>query len=86
MCFYVVKRLVMISIVVCSLHENLLKQLKDNIAQTIGVSFEVLVWQNKEASLGICEVYNRVATNASFPLFFSCMKMFHLIRLIGERI
>jgi Glycosyltransferase like family len=57
----------MISIVVCSLHENLLKQLKDNIAQTIGVSFEVLVWQNKEAALGICEVYNRVATNASFP-------------------
>jgi hypothetical protein len=57
----------MISIVVCSLSESLLNQLKKNVAETIGVQFEILVWENKQPNLGICEVYNQVAADASFP-------------------
>lgn len=57
----------MISIVVCSLNESLIKQLKESIGKTIGVNFEVLVWQNEAANLGICEVYNKVASRAAFP-------------------
>lgn len=57
----------MISIVVCSLNEGLLKQLKDNIERTIGVGFELLVWRNETTNLAICEVYNKLASGAVFP-------------------
>jgi hypothetical protein len=58
----------MLSIIVCSVNEEYLKKLKKNISETIGIEYELLVWDNRESNLGLCRVYNMMAANAKFPL------------------
>lgn len=58
----------MISIAICSVNNNLLQQVKENIAATIGVPHEILVWDNTRAHWGLCKVYNHLAASAQFEL------------------
>ncbi len=58
----------MISVIICSVNPQLLTAVKQNIAETIGVPFEVIAIDNRGSSAGICEVYNRGTAQASFDL------------------
>ena len=58
----------MLSVLVCSINDELLRQVKQNIADTVGVPYELLVWDNKASNDGICNVYNRLANDAQYPL------------------
>ena len=57
----------MLSLVVCSINPGYLEGLKKSVSDTIGVEHEWLVWDNRNANIGICEVYNKLAANARFP-------------------
>ena len=57
----------MLSIIICSLEDRLLQQVSKNIAETVGVTYEILVANNKDTNDGICKVYNRLAAQAKYP-------------------
>jgi hypothetical protein len=57
----------MISIIICSVNPAYLESLKLNILDTIAVSYELLVWDNKLENLPICKVYNQMAQKAAYP-------------------
>lgn len=48
----------MISIIICSRNNNLPKVLKDNISETIGVDYELVVIDNSENKYSIFSAYN----------------------------
>ncbi|HMU59984.1 MAG TPA: glycosyltransferase [Chitinophagaceae bacterium] len=56
----------MISIVICSINNLFLEQVKSSISETIGTEYELLVWDNLNEGLGICEVYNKMAKKANY--------------------
>ena len=56
----------MISVIVCSIKPHLLEQLKININKSIGVDYELLVYDNRNDRKGLCAVYNGLAKNANF--------------------
>lgn len=56
----------MISIVICSISPQFLLQVTRSIEETLGMPFEILAWDNRVNSLGICEVYNKMAVQAKF--------------------
>lgn len=56
----------MISLIICSREAKLLAQVKDNIAATIGVAFELIAIDNSEGRYGICEAYNLGAAQAQY--------------------
>ncbi len=56
----------MISIIICSVNQNYLKDVAENISNSIGVEYELLVWDNREAKKGLCEVYNMMAAKARY--------------------
>ena len=58
----------MISIVVCHRNPELLCQFRDNVAETIGVAYEIVVVDNRAGALGICEAYNRGAVRSRFEI------------------
>ncbi len=58
----------MITVVVCSVNPDLLLQLQNSLATTIGVEYELLVWDNRKEQRGLCEMYNSMAARARFPL------------------
>jgi hypothetical protein len=80
----------MISIVICSINENYLSQVKENISSTIGTEYELIVWDNLRDGLGICEVYNRMAKQARYDfvcflhedILFETINWGHKIRSI----
>jgi len=57
----------MISIVICSVNSTYLQNIRENITKTIGVEFELLVWDNVHGNKGLCEVYNLMAEKANYP-------------------
>ena len=57
----------MISVLICSIHPDLLSNVQENIRETIGVPFEILVSDNRINGKGICKVYNDLAQKAKFP-------------------
>lgn len=57
----------MVSIVICSVNTDYQAQVKQNVEDTIGVPYELLIWDNRLAKKGICEVYNTMAAKAQFP-------------------
>ena len=57
----------MLSLIICSINPVYLQQVKENIDSTIGVQYELLIWDNRETQKGICEVYNKMALQATFP-------------------
>jgi hypothetical protein len=58
----------MISILVCSVRPDLYQQLVKNVAKTIGVDYEILYYDNRKGSKGICEVYNLLAQDAKYKI------------------
>jgi glycosyltransferase involved in cell wall biosynthesis len=56
----------MISVVVCSINSELLRNLKKNISETIGVEYEMIAFDNTKESFGICKVYNLCAERAKY--------------------
>jgi len=56
----------MISVVICSINPELLSQVQQNISATIGVEYELLVWDNRVDKKGICGVYNQMAKQARY--------------------
>jgi hypothetical protein len=57
----------MISIIICSINPATLSELEKNIAETIGVPYEIIATDNRTSKQGICKVYNKAATKANFP-------------------
>jgi hypothetical protein len=58
----------MISIIVCSANAKLLAKLRFNIDATIGIAYELLVYDNRQKSKGIAEVYNQLASEAVYNI------------------
>ncbi|GAB2697332.1 hypothetical protein GCM10027037_21730 [Mucilaginibacter koreensis] len=58
----------MISIIISSANAAQLHQVKQNIAQTIGVPYEVIGIDNSTGSKGICQIYNEGTRQAAYDL------------------
>lgn len=58
----------MISIVVCHRSTDFLEQFKQNLANTIGVEYELIVVDNSQNSYGICQAYNIGGAQAQYNL------------------
>ena len=58
----------MISVIICSASVDFLTSIKSNIAKTIGVTFEVLAYDNSEGQRGICEIYNQGVKDANYEI------------------
>lgn len=57
----------MISIIVCSINENLFKKFAENVAITIGTSYEIIKIDNSANLYSLAEAYNHGAEKATFP-------------------
>ncbi|WP_316802707.1 glycosyltransferase [Pedobacter nototheniae] len=59
----------MISIIIASVDEKRLRDVKNNIKETIGVDYELISFDNGGVDkLGLCEVYNKGAIAAKYDL------------------
>lgn len=57
----------MLSIIICSRRTDLLKQVSENISQTVGVAHEIVVVDNQANTYNICQAYNLGASQSQFP-------------------
>jgi len=57
----------MISIIICSRYSNIPQSLKDNIAETIGVEYELIVIDNSTNKYSIFSAYNEGARRSKYP-------------------
>ncbi|SEW44698.1 Glycosyltransferase like family protein [Chitinophaga sp. YR573] len=57
----------MVSVIICSANKNRLALVKQNIADTIGANYELIVMEDA-ASTGICDAYNRAAEKALYEV------------------
>jgi glycosyltransferase involved in cell wall biosynthesis len=57
----------MLSIIVCSRDPEMLRQVSDNIKDTIGVAYEIIAIQNSGGRYGICQAYNIGAEKSKYP-------------------
>ena len=58
----------MISIIVCSANADLLAKLRLNVDATIGITYELLAYDNRLACKSIAEVYNQLASEAVYDI------------------
>jgi Glycosyltransferase like family len=58
----------MISVIICSVNPVLLASVKKNIAETIGVPYELISIDNSLNQYGICKAYNEGGSKARFPV------------------
>jgi len=58
----------MISVIICSADAKMLAAVSDKIAETIGVPYELIAFDNREENLGVCHVYNQGIKRAKYPL------------------
>lgn len=58
----------MISVIIASVNKDFLAHVSENIAQTIGVAFEIISFDNSSGSMGLCEVYNNGTKMANYDL------------------
>ena len=58
----------MISVIISSGNNELLSRVKLNIAQTIGVPFEIISTANGNGDMGICSVYNESVFKAKYEI------------------
>lgn len=56
----------MISVIVCSIDENLFNRFSESLAKTIGVEYEVVKIENQRKKLPLAKAYNKGAIKASF--------------------
>ncbi len=57
----------MFSIIICSINKSYLDALKINIGETIGLPYELLIWDNLVSPKPIAEVYNILGKQARYP-------------------
>ena len=57
----------MLSIIICSKHKELKKDLVSNLEKTVGVRFELIHIDNSEGKYSIFEAYNSGITHSKFP-------------------
>jgi glycosyltransferase involved in cell wall biosynthesis len=62
----------MISIIICSKNECLLKKVSKSIEETIGVAFEIIPIINGDGKFGISEAYNLGASKSKYPYLCFC--------------
>jgi hypothetical protein len=60
-------KILMISIIICSVNETLLTQVKKNIQNTIGVEHEVVAIDNLVKKYSLTHAYNEGAAQAKYP-------------------
>ncbi len=58
----------MISIIICSVNSELLRHLRLNIGDTIGIEHEIIAIDNNIKKEGICTVYNKGGAMAKYPI------------------
>lgn len=58
----------MISIIVCSRSLELFKKLQKNIAETIGITYEVIRIDNSKSNYSICAAYNLGASKSQYNI------------------
>ncbi|WP_316798853.1 glycosyltransferase [Pedobacter frigidisoli] len=58
----------MISIIISSVNAKMLSAVKKNIADTIGVPYEVISFDNASGKRGLCEIYNSGVSKARYDL------------------
>ncbi|HEV7378700.1 MAG TPA: glycosyltransferase, partial [Dyadobacter sp.] len=58
----------MISVIICSVNLEDLQKVTINVAETIGVEHEIIVFDNRVAGRGICEVYNEGIAKAKYGI------------------
>ena len=58
----------MISLIIASANKDQLLNARINIEATIGVAYEILVFENYDGSKGLCEIYNKGAAVAQYPI------------------
>lgn len=58
----------MVSVIICSKDLTRAQRLADNVRDTVGVPFELIIADNSSGSRGICQVYNETAGSASFDI------------------
>jgi len=56
----------MISIIIASVNPLFLASLRTNIAETVGVTYEIIAVDNSEGKIGLCELYNKAAAEAKY--------------------
>jgi glycosyltransferase involved in cell wall biosynthesis len=56
----------MLSIIIPSINYELSKKLSQNIEDTIGTVYEIIIYNNRENNIGICEIYNKCALKAKY--------------------
>lgn len=56
----------MLSIIVCSVKPERLSLFERNVKETVGVPYEIILYDNRVHKKGICEVYNTSAHNAKY--------------------
>lgn len=68
-----------LSIIVCSVKPEMANELRDNVEKTIGIDYEMIVFDNRQTGKGICEVYNECAEKATgeYLLFVHEDVVFH---------
>ena len=57
----------MLSIIICSISAERLKQLSDNVNKTIGIEYEIIAIDNTVHKWSIAKAYNEGARKAKFP-------------------
>lgn len=58
----------MFTVITCSINPDSASALRANVETTIGVPFEFMAFDNREARRGICSIYNECARNARYDL------------------
>jgi hypothetical protein len=57
----------MLSIIICSISPEFLARVSENIENTVGCEYELIVHDNRDTNYGICKVYNFCAEKAKYP-------------------
>jgi hypothetical protein len=58
----------MISVIICSADKKMFAAASGTVAETIGVPYELISFDNSDEKLGICEVYNKGIKRAKYPV------------------
>ena len=58
----------MISVIIASVNTELLEKVKKNIADTIGLKYEIISFENNNNRRGLCAIYNEGLQLANFPI------------------
>lgn len=76
----------MVSIIICSVSPLLLEDLKQNIAQTIGVEYEIIAIDNREKHWPIAKHIIMGHSKQNIHICFLCMKTQGCYLISGENL